>query len=152
LGTTAQIYYDTPSQRIFAGFLHAYNILSYSVATMGNLVDLSIEEKTVEPLADSVSGPVGIYSIVNNIVSYSGKEAFLNLIDLMALISVSLAFLNVLPLPALDGGRILFIFIELIRGKKVNPQIEATVHKFGMLALLSLLVLITIRDVSRLFL
>ena len=151
LGSTAYIHYDTVPQKLTAGFLHSYNILAYTVATMGNLVDLSVREGTAEPLTETVSGPVGIYSIVDNIVSYSGKQAFMNLIDLMGLISVSLAFLNILPLPALDGGRIFFILLEVIRRKKVNPNFEAKVHQFGMLALLSFLVLITIRDVTRIF-
>jgi regulator of sigma E protease len=151
LGSSAQIFYQEPLQRIFAGFLHTYNVLDYSINGLGQLISISFSEGTAEPISEGVSGPIGIYSLVDNIVSYSQAEVLLDLIDLMALISVSLAFLNVLPLPALDGGRVLFVIIELIRGKRVSPKLEAGVHKFGILVLLSLLVLVSIRDVIRIF-
>jgi len=151
LGSVAQIHYETPLQKATAGFAHSYNILSYTISTMKNIVSFSIEEGTAEPLAETVSGPVGIYSIVSSILSFSGKEALLGILDLMGQISVSLAFLNILPLPALDGGRIFFILIELVSKRKVDPRIEARVHQVGMLALLGLLVLVTIRDVGRIF-
>jgi len=118
---------------------------------MKNIVGFSIEERTAEPLAETVSGPVGIYSIVSKILSFSRKEALINLLDLMGQISVSLAVLNILPLPALDGGRIFFIIVELVTKKRVNPNFEARVHQFGMAALLGLLVVVTIRDLGRVF-
>ncbi|MBP8960696.1 site-2 protease family protein [Patescibacteria group bacterium] len=151
LGSVAQIHYDTPLQKATAGFTHSYNILSYTISTMKNIVGFSIEERTAEPLAETVSGPVGIYSIVSKILSFSRKEALINLLDLMGQISVSLAFLNILPLPALDGGRIFFIIVELVTKKRVNPNFEARVHQFGMAALLGLLVVVTIRDLGRVF-
>lgn len=152
LGSAPRISYDTPVQKIFSGFLHAYNILDYSVKGFAKLISISFQEKTAAPLSQSVSGPIGIYSIVDNILDYSGGGVLLNLIDLTALISVSLALINILPLPALDGGRILFVVIEAVRGKKVNPEMETTVHKIGILLLISLLVLVSVRDIFRIFL
>ncbi len=69
----------------------------------------------------------------------------------MGLLSISLAVMNILPLPALDGGRLLFVLVGAVRGKKISPKIEGYVHRFGMLFLLALLVLITIKDVKSLF-
>jgi regulator of sigma E protease len=63
-------------------------------------------------------------------------------------ISVALAVTNLLPLPALDGGRLVFVLIEAVRGKRVAPEKEAIVHFAGMMFLLALAVLITIQDVS----
>ncbi len=151
LGTSAEIYYQKPLQKASSGFLHTYNVLTYSINGFGNLIGVSVRERSAEPLSETVSGPIGIYSLVDTIMDYSKGRVFLNLIDLMALISVSLAFLNVLPLPALDGGRILFILIEAVRGKRVNPEFEAKVHRVGLLALLSLLILVSVRDVTRFF-
>ena len=62
----------------------------------------------------------------------------------------TLAITNLLPLPALDGGRLIFIILEAIRGKRISPEREAVVHFVGMMVLLALMVLITIQDVSRL--
>ena len=65
--------------------------------------------------------------------------------------SISLAFFNVLPIPALDGGRLFFILIEAITGKKVNQKIESTTHAIGMIILLTLMALITFKDIAKLF-
>ena len=70
--------------------------------------------------------------------------------NLFAAISLALAITNLLPLPALDGGRLIFVILEAIRGKRISPEREAIVHFVGMMVLLALMVLITIQDVSRL--
>lgn len=149
LGSVAEIHYETLSQKIFSGFTHSYNILSFTVSMLKNIIEISLESRSAEPLAESVSGPVGIYSVISGVLSSPGK-ALLNLMDLMAQISLSLAFMNILPLPALDGGRAFFIFGELITGKKMNAILEAKIHQVGMLVLLSILVLVTVQDISKL--
>ena len=68
----------------------------------------------------------------------------------VALLSLNLAVVNVLPIPALDGGRLFFIVIEMITGKKVNSKYETMAHAIGLVLLLSLIVLITFLDVMRL--
>ncbi len=72
--------------------------------------------------------------------------------DFAALISMNLAVLNILPLPMLDGGRIVFVLIEIVRrGKRIAPQKEALVHFVGLVVLLSLAAVITFFDVARIF-
>jgi regulator of sigma E protease len=66
---------------------------------------------------------------------------------LIGLISVALAMTNLLPLPALDGGRILFVLIEAVRGRRVDPAREGLVHMVGMLMLLALMAIITYQDI-----
>ncbi len=151
LGTSVQLNYESLGERATSGFLHTYNVLAYSINTLSRLIGFSVTEGSVEPLAETVAGPVGIYSIVDAVVVSPTMDTALSLIDLTALISISLAFLNILPLPALDGGRIVFVVIEAVRGKRINPRIETMVHKVGIMALLLLLVLVTIRDVTRIF-
>ena len=68
----------------------------------------------------------------------------------MGIISVNLAILNILPFPALDGGRLLFIFIEKIIGRKVVPKVEAVIHAVGMIILLVLILAITVHDIQKL--
>lgn len=93
-----------------------------------------------------ISGPVGIFAVT----SEAAKTGILSLINLLGIISVNLAILNIIPFPALDGGRLLFILIEGIVGKKVIPKVEATIHTIGMIILLGLILAITISDVKRL--
>jgi regulator of sigma E protease len=103
------------------------------------------------PSEAQVVGPLGISqyaaAAVNQTASTGEPFWFLNL---FAAISLALAITNLLPLPALDGGRLIFIILEAIRGKRVSPEREAVVHFVGMMVLLALMVLITIQDIGRL--
>lgn len=95
-----------------------------------------------------VSGPVGIASTTGDIIEQAGWRP---LIELAALLSLSLGVFNVLPFPGLDGGRMLFIWIEIFRGgRRITPEKEALVHLIGIAFLISLIVFITIADVRRL--
>ncbi|MGB2695388.1 MAG: M50 family metallopeptidase [Dehalococcoidia bacterium] len=98
---------------------------------------------------EGVRGPVGIAQITGDVVKQAGWQS---LLELAAVISMSLAALNILPLPMLDGGRVAFVVIELLRGgKRIAPEREAMVHFVGLVAILGLAVVITYFDVLRLF-
>lgn len=94
-----------------------------------------------------LSGPVGIYSVVGE----SRAMGMANLIYLMAFLSINVGFINLLPIPAFDGGHILFIIIELIKGSPVNPELENKIHAVFLTLLLILMVFITFNDILRLF-
>lgn len=143
---SAIIYYPN---KITAPFAHSYNMLSYTISTFGEFIDLAFETKSIEPVSTGVSGPVGIYNVVNAIVSFGGIDAVLGLIDFIGLLSLSLALINIMPLPALDGGRLLFVFYEAIFKKPVSQKVESAVHKWGMLFFLALLILVTVKDVRQ---
>lgn len=95
---------------------------------------------------NALAGPVGIYGIVGTAAS-SGIWSILSLI---ALLSVNVGFINLLPIPAFDGGRIIFIIIEKIKGKPVDPKLENTIHAIGFFLLMALMLLITYNDIIRL--
>jgi regulator of sigma E protease len=95
---------------------------------------------------EAVAGPIGIAKITGEIA----QSGLSNLLHFAAILSLNLAVLNALPFPALDGGRILFVLIEAIRGKKNSPQIEAMVHASGFALLMILIVIITYRDIVNL--
>ncbi len=94
-----------------------------------------------------LSGPVGIYSVVGE----SSKAGIQNIIYLVAFLSINVGFINLLPLPAFDGGHILFIIIEKIKGSPVKPELENKIHMIGMFLLLLLMVVITVNDIIKLF-
>lgn len=96
---------------------------------------------------DSLSGPVGIYSIVGQTRS-AGLESVMQLI---ALLSINVGFINLIPFPAFDGGRILFLIIEKIKGSPVNPKVENIFHSIGFILLMLLLIYITFNDIVRMF-
>ncbi len=97
---------------------------------------------TGQGIGVDLSGPVGIAVI-------TGQVAALGLVYLLqftALLSINLAVINVLPFPALDGGRILFLFIEKLRGRAVNEKMEIAAHNLGFMLLMGLVVLVTYKD------
>ncbi len=93
-----------------------------------------------------LSGPVGIAVLTNQAASLG----FIYLLQLVAIVSLNLTVLNLLPFPALDGGRLLFLGIEKIKGSKVNPKVENAFHSIGLVLILILFVLLTYRDILRL--
>src|SRR5574344_565714 len=95
----------------------------------------------------SLSGPVGMYSVVGE----SGKYGIESVMYLTAYLSINLAVINALPFPAFDGGHVLFIVIEAITKKKVNPKVENIIHTIGFILLMLLMLLITVKDIIKLF-
>lgn len=96
---------------------------------------------------NQLSGPVGIYSIVGK----EQKSGLASILYLVAFLSINVGFINLLPLPAFDGGHILFILIEMIKGSPVDPKVENTIHTIGLVLLMLLMVYITFNDILRLF-
>ncbi len=96
---------------------------------------------------NQLSGPVGIYSIVGE----QSKTGVANVLYLVAFLSINVGFINLLPLPAFDGGHILFIIIEKIKGTPVSPELENKIHAIGLMLLMLLMVVVTINDILRLF-
>ncbi len=105
--------------------------------------------------ADSLSGPVGIAHVVGDTYkeskTYGGMVVFLNMLNLILIISVNLGVMNLLPLPALDGGRLIFLFVELVRGKPVPPEKEAVVHFAGFIFFFLLMIFVMYNDIMHYF-
>lgn len=95
--------------------------------------------------ADQLSGPVGIAVLTGQVA----ELGFVYLLRFTALLSVNLAVVNALPFPALDGGRILFLIIEKIKGVPVSQKLESTVHVAGMALLILLMLIVTVKDIFR---
>lgn len=99
---------------------------------------------------NQIAGPLGMGQITSEIVSASPLPLWVTLSQLAILLSLNLAVLNLLPLPALDGGRLLFVIIEVLRGgKKLAPEREGVVHFTGLVLLLGVMVIIFVLDALR---
>ncbi|MCK9443606.1 MAG: RIP metalloprotease RseP [Tissierellaceae bacterium] len=94
---------------------------------------------------EHLSGPVGVI----HEVGAAARLGIYNLLLLLGFISVNLGFFNLLPIPALDGSRIVFLIIELIRGKPIDPEKEGFIHFIGFVLLISLMLLVTYRDIVK---
>ncbi len=110
---------------------------------------------TGEISVSQLSGPVGVVNEIGNAAKEGMAAGFtmslLNVLSLAALISINLGVVNLLPLPALDGGRILFIIIEIIRRKPIDREREGLFHFIGFALLILLMIFVTFSDVRRLF-
>ncbi|KAB8138772.1 RIP metalloprotease RseP [Gracilibacillus oryzae] len=116
----------------------------WSTLIISNLVKLITGQFSI----DMLSGPVGIYDATDQVV----QTGFLNFMMWTAILSVNLGIMNLVPLPALDGGRLLFVGIEAVRGKPIDPQKEGIVHFVGFALLFLLMIVVTWNDIQRLFL
>lgn len=122
------------------GFTKMFSLLHQMILIIGYLIigKLSLS---------SLAGPVGIYTVVEQ----SAEAGLMSLVYLVGFLSLNVGFINLLPIPAFDGGRILFLIIEKIKGSRVNPKVENTIHALGFIFLMILMVLITYNDIMRLF-
>ncbi|MFA5658337.1 MAG: M50 family metallopeptidase [Oscillospiraceae bacterium] len=104
---------------------------------------------------NQLSGPVGIVSAIDTVIETEQGESFANtiysLLVLLTMITVNLGVFNLLPIPALDGGRIVFLIIEAIRGKPIKPEHEGLVHFVSFIVLILLLLLVTFNDIKKFF-
>lgn len=108
----------------------------------GRLLDGSLSGEDARPISI-----IGISKIGGEFIQRSIQEGPGLLLNFIALISIFLGVSNLLPIPALDGGRIVFVLIEMVRGKPINPEVEGRIHQIGIMILLALGVLVMIYDV-----
>ena len=119
-----------------------------TTSMLGGLRDLVTGKASLSQIA----GPVGMGQIASQVIGESPLPLWVTLSQLAILLSLNLAILNLLPLPALDGGRLLFVLIEVLRGgKKVPPEREGMVHLAGMVILLGVMFVVTFLDIGRVF-
>lgn len=115
-------------------------IFKQMFVVLGNLFTGGVE-------LNQLSGPVGIYTIVGQM----SEQGIAALLYLTALLSINVGVINLLPFPAFDGGRILFLIIEKIKGSPVNPKVENTIHSIGFILLILLMIYVTFNDILKLF-
>lgn len=122
--------------------------IKVTVQSLGQLVTGKVSK-------DEIAGPVGIVNMVGGVIEDSKEfglqSTLLSIINMCILLSANLGVMNLLPIPALDGGRLVFLIIEAVRGKPVNPEREGMVHLVGLVALMLLMAFVMFNDISRLF-
>lgn len=133
--------------------------IGYAFKEVGYWIEVVIKSVgmmfTGQVSINDLSGPVGVVDSVNTVVEQSKPDGVwmvcLNLFNYIVMLSANLGVMNLLPLPAIDGGKLLFLLIEAVRGKKVKPEHEGMVHFVGMVLLMILMVYIMFKDITRLF-
>ena len=124
----------------FKGIQHTFSVTGEFINQIAQMIAGAVKPQ--------LAGPVGIVKITGEVASSVPDLGWWPILSLTAILSLNLAIINILPFPALDGGRILLILIELLRGgKRLKPEREGIINFVGMAILLTLMVIITVNDV-----
>lgn len=138
-------FYVQPEEKTFSSVVsHTFHT---SVLTVKMIWESLLDLVTGKYGVEAVSGPVGVTTAIGD----AAKQGSQSLLYLCSVIAMNLGVFNMLPLPALDGGRVFFQLIELVRGKPINRKYEGMIHFAGIVLLLALMLLITFKDIVGLF-
>lgn len=166
--TTLTPKYDEESGRYLYGFITSgarertgfFETLYYSFCELGYYIDTTIQSLkmliTGGVSVNDMSGPVGIVQNMGQVYEESVQNdgyfyAFLNMLNWAIMLSANLGVMNLLPIPALDGGRLVFLAVEAIRGKPIDPNKEGFVHMIGIILLFGLMFVVMFNDIRKLF-
>lgn len=135
------------------------NVLKYSGIEVKYWIETTLESLkqlvTGKLSKDDIAGPVGVVDMIGTTVKestpYGIGTVMLSIMNISILLSANLGVMNLLPLPALDGGRLVFLILEVIRKKPVDQEKEGLVHLIGFVALMALMVFVMFNDFSRIF-
>ena len=133
--------------------------LSHSFWMLGHYIRLVIYSVgqlfTGNVAIDDLAGPLGMVNIIDDVyqsaVETSITDAILPLLNLAALLSANLGVMNLLPFPALDGGRLVFLAVEAVRGKPMNQEKEGIIHLAGFVILIGFILIVSFNDILRIF-
>lgn len=120
-----------------------FNNTFYFITLMIDFISMSLRGNVS---INDLAGPLGVISIVG----VAANQGIISVLYLLGFISINLGFINLMPFPALDGGRIIFLVVELIRGKPLDPKKEGMIHFIGLMLLFALMLFITYNDILRL--
>lgn len=140
--------YQTAYEKLFSGITYSFDLTKLTFVGLSKTIQ-DLLAGNVKSVSQSVSGPVGLAIISNDILS-EGKAALSFYLWFVGVISLTLSIFNTLPIPALDGGRLLFLIIEAATRRRVREDIEKWVHQIGFAILITLALLVTYSDISKL--
>lgn len=145
-GSTNYRYKTGPLETLYYSAYEVYYWIDTTLQSLNLLIHGGVT-------LDDMSGPVGVVSTISETYEESKSDGafyvWLNMLNIAILLSANLGVMNLLPLPALDGGRLVFLYIEAIRRKRVSPDLEARVHLVGLMALMVLMVVVMCNDVLK---
>nr|BBH88640.1 RIP metalloprotease RseP [Thermosporothrix sp. COM3] len=145
LGVVAKTAYATVPlwEAPIKGFVATFNTTGLFISTLGKMV--------IGAIKPDLMGPVGIVHFTGQVAETVPVVGWWYILNLTAMLSLNLAIVNILPFPALDGGRVLLVLIEIVRGgKRLKPEREMLINLIGMAILLALMAVVTVSDILRL--
>ena len=128
-------------ESIWRGLTTTLMLVWATLSAFGHIIAQWVQH---QPVSQALSGPVGIAVLTRDVA----QLGFIYLLQFTAILSINLAIINIMPFPALDGGRVLFLIIEKLRGKKMDQKAESMANAIGFSLLILLMVFVTIKDVN----
>ena len=136
-------YLDYSKNKLFSGFSHSINVVKLTGEALSSLISDAKKTGDYSELSNAVSGPVGIYFIVD----YFKTLGLISFLGILADLSLSLALINIFPIPALDGGRFFILLIESIVRKDLDERVEAAIINISFIFLILFIILIMVKDI-----
>ena len=136
-------YLDYSKNKLFSGFSHSINVVKLTGEALSSLISDAKKTGDYSELSNAVSGPVGIYFIVD----YFKTLGLISFLGILADLSLSLALINIFPIPALDGGRFFILLIESIVRKDLDEKVEAAIINISFIFLILFIILIMVKDI-----
>jgi regulator of sigma E protease len=143
IGSNYAFYIDYTGSKVFSGFSHSVNVLKLTGEVLGSLFTEAQQTGDYSSLSNTVSGPVGIYFVID----YFKDLGIFVFLGVIADLSISLAFINLLPIPALDGGRAFILLIEGILKKDLPEKVESWIINISFIFLILLIIGIMFKDI-----
>ena len=141
--TKVTLIYSPPLKALYLGAKEVVDTIGFTLSLPALLIRQGLSPELARPV-----GPVGIFQITGSAATQTAETGWwYPILRLVGVLGVALGITNLLPLPALDGGRILFILVEAIRGKRVDPKKEGLVHWIGLMMLVVFMIFITYQDI-----
>jgi regulator of sigma E protease len=138
-----ELVYQSIPEALIDGVRQTIDVILYIPRAISDAIQGLIPAETLRPVS-----PLGVSQLASDAIQMSVEQgAAYYVIQFAALISVAVGISNLLPLPALDGGRIVFVIVEMIRGKRIDPVREGTIHMAGFLFFMAVMVLLVIVDI-----
>jgi regulator of sigma E protease len=142
LRDTAVLKYNSIPEKILVGFLHTWNITDYSFSALGKIFSYSVKEGSINPLASSLTGPVGIFAITK----LTAERGIYEIFNLIAILSVALGVSNLLPIPAMDGAKIIYTGLQATNKRVFSKELQIRIETFGALFLIFLAIVMVFKD------
>jgi regulator of sigma E protease len=142
LRDVAILNYSSVPEKALVGLLHTYNITDYSISAMGYIFSYAINHKSMETVAYSMTGPVGIFAITKIIM----QKGLFEVINLVAILSIALGVSNLLPIPAMDGAKLIYIGLQSANKKIFSKELQIRIENFGAIFLIFLAIAMIFKD------
>ena len=135
-----------------------FGVLKYGVIEIRYWIELTLKSLGMlfsgQVGMKDMSGPIGVVDAIGDTYEQVKSEGFvmvtMNMLNMVILLSANLGVMNLIPFPALDGGRLIFLIIEAVRGKPIDRDKEGMVHFIGFIALMALMVVVFYQDIVKL--